>query len=112
MGGVGLFVYFQMHPQKQKTKVKAPKAYREHRSSPRGLGERPETTREERRRQPRKTATFNSVGWEAEIEEFLQQVSPTSSSDAMLQALVQVTKRDVLPIVPEARITAFSNVNL
>lgn len=109
---LGLLVYFQLHAQKPKSKAKALKVTRERRPSPRERPEKREECAPERKRQPRQTPSFNAVGWEAEIGEFLQQVSLTSSSETVLQALVQATREGVQHIVPEAKITAFTSVSL
>jgi hypothetical protein len=117
----GLLFYVHSYATRGKSKGKTPKAIRGNRSStrePNALRELP-TTRQAKtktdlasRRQPRSTPSFDSVGWEAEISEFLRPVTPTHSTDVVLQALTQAVQTRIKSIVPEARVACFTSVNL
>jgi len=117
---VGVLFYLHSVSTRAKSKGQAPKTAHDNRSSARepNAKER-QTLRQAKtktdlasRRHPRSTPSFNSVGWEAEIDEFLRQVTPTGSTDIVLQALAQAVQTRIKSIVPEARVACFTSLNL
>ena len=111
---VGVVVYL-MHEWGWTSKVKASKNFHDDRASTRalnGLRELSATRMESKKLLVRQTRTFSTIGWDAEIDEFLREVSPADKSDAILLSITKATSAGIKSIVPEARLTAFTSVNI
>ncbi|CAE8691838.1 unnamed protein product [Polarella glacialis] len=52
--------------------------------------------------------TFQASGWEAEVSELLQRISPTKESNAAVEAIVQAVRRSLLSALPEAEVAGFA----
>lgn len=75
-----------------------------------GLAQQPPKQQERQESvKPVLPSTFQSVGWEAEVQELLQQITPTPENDQVVQKLVEVVQKVLLPIIPEAEVSGFAS---
>lgn len=56
--------------------------------------------------------SFKRVGWEAEVEELLVQISATAEGDAMVKQIARAVKKAIWPILPEAEVVGFAGGSL
>lgn len=56
--------------------------------------------------------TFQSTGWEAEVQELLVQITPTAEVEKIVDQLAQVTRRTIENIIPQVEVVGFASGNL
>lgn len=56
--------------------------------------------------------TFNSKGWDAEVEELVTQISPTAACIATVDHLVRIVIASLRQILPEVEVVGFANGDL
>jgi len=62
--------------------------------------------------QPILAPSFQSKGWEGEIQELLVQITPTSAVEKTVNELVRVMAHTVKKVIPEAELSGFAGGNL
>jgi len=62
--------------------------------------------------QPILAPSFQSKGWEGEIQELLVQITPTSAVEKTVNELVRVMAQTVKKVIPEAELSGFAGGNL
>jgi len=55
--------------------------------------------------------TFSSTGWDAEVNELLDQISPTASGEKAVKTLATLVERVIRPILPEVEVVGFASGN-
>jgi len=60
---------------------------------------------------PISPTTFQGIGWEAEVQELLTQIMPTSEGDKIVKSIVRSVKQAIWPMIPEADVTGFTSGN-
>jgi hypothetical protein len=61
---------------------------------------------------PVQAPTFSGQGWEAEIEELLLQITPTTETNETVAEIALAVKRVVAPLLPGAEVTGFVGASL
>jgi hypothetical protein len=56
--------------------------------------------------------TFESQGWEAEVQELLQRIMPTPENQTVVDGIALAVKRAIAPAMPEAEAVGFVTGNL
>lgn len=74
------------------------------------LGAKPEVRKPSL--QPIAVRVFQSQGWEAEVEELVEQISPTPEGDRIVQQISAFCEQKIRTIVPEAEVTGFASGDL
>lgn len=59
--------------------------------------------------QPVAAPVFTSVGWDAEVDELVTQISPTPSSENILQQVAHFVKTVLRPLIPEVEVMGFAS---
>lgn len=60
---------------------------------------------------PVKALTFKATGWEAEVEELLQQIMPTEESKASVNAIATTVRNALVPVHPGIEVDGFAHSN-
>lgn len=55
---------------------------------------------------------FKSVGWDAEVSELLDQISPTQEGEEVMCRLIEKTEEVIRTLIPEASVSGFASGNL
>merc|ERR1719162_462266 len=95
------------HPAEHARRRSTPK----HSQRPRAVSEPGHSLRQESI-VPVPSVVFNSVGWEGEVQELLQQIRPNEASDRMVQQLVRAVQRALHPLIPEAEVVGCASGNI
>lgn len=59
--------------------------------------------------QPVAAPTFSAEGWDAEVDELLEKISPTQKSDRIVQELARFVKQTLAPLIPEVEVLGFAS---
>jgi len=59
--------------------------------------------------QPILAPTFQSKGWEGEIQELLQQITPTAEGDEIVKQLTRIVQQSLKTCIPNAEVSGFAN---
>lgn len=59
--------------------------------------------------QPIAPPSFRAAGWDAEVQELLDQLRPTAEGDAVMRRLAQLVENNLRRVLPEVEVTAFAN---
>mmetsp|Transcript_42705 Transcript_42705/g.91007 ORF Transcript_42705/g.91007 Transcript_42705/m.91007 type:complete len:557 (-) Transcript_42705:227-1897(-) len=62
--------------------------------------------------QPVSAPTFTSTGWEAEVKELLDHISPTAEGDQVVQRLAETVKQTLSKMIPEVEVVGFASGDL
>lgn len=68
----------------------------------------PETARQPSS-QPVAAPVFDAVGWDAEVDELLTKISPTRTSESIVQELARFVKQTLDPLIPEVEVLGFAS---
>mmetsp|Transcript_84102 Transcript_84102/g.153588 ORF Transcript_84102/g.153588 Transcript_84102/m.153588 type:complete len:578 (+) Transcript_84102:108-1841(+) len=55
--------------------------------------------------------TFQNAGWDAECDELLEQISPTTEGEESVKQLAQLVQRMIRPVLPEVEVVGFASGN-
>jgi len=69
---------------------------------------KPETSRQPSS-QPVAAPTFSAEGWDAEVDELLEKISPTQRSERIVQELARFVKETLAPLIPEVEVLGFAS---
>jgi len=59
--------------------------------------------------QPVAAPTFSAEGWDAEVDELLEKISPTQKSERIVQELARFVKQTLAPLIPEVEVLGFAS---
>lgn len=62
--------------------------------------------------QPVTAPVFQSHGFNAEVDELINHISPTAEADRILQRITEFVKEKIQPILPDAEVTGFASGDL
>jgi hypothetical protein len=62
--------------------------------------------------QPIMAPTFQSDDWDGEVQELLNQITPTTEADHIVRQMAKMIRRTMQPVIPEIEVTGFANGNL
>eukprot|EP00930_Biecheleria_cincta_P042180 TRINITY_DN2900_c0_g2_i1.p1 TRINITY_DN2900_c0_g2~~TRINITY_DN2900_c0_g2_i1.p1 ORF type:complete len:481 (+),score=97.52 TRINITY_DN2900_c0_g2_i1:142-1584(+) len=60
---------------------------------------------------PVQALTFKATGWEAEVQELLQQIMPTTESKASVDAIAMMVRNSLVPVLPDIEVDGFAHSN-
>lgn len=58
--------------------------------------------------QPLSAPVFQATGWDSEVKELLTQIKPTKTSEENVQKLVEIAKKAICQLIPEAEVFGFA----
>lgn len=62
--------------------------------------------------QPISAPVFHGEGWDAEVDELLRQIMPTSEGERIVQAIADFVEQRIKPLIPEVEVMGFASGDL